>query len=96
MEVRSGLHLEGHSEGLAATIDSIGELLWLHHLSRDVSGDMLLLRCLKERPVKAWLVATRKISLGLEVLLGVLMSVVKAQWETLAREPRLTEGLLLR
>lgn len=62
------MHLEGHSKGLAATSGPICELLWLHHLLRDVAGYVLFLRTLVERPVEAWLVSTRKISLCLEVL----------------------------
>lgn len=92
--MRICLHLDRHSEGLASTYYSISELLWLYHLSLYVNRNMLLLGSLKERLVKAWLVSTRKISLGLKVLLDVLLSVIYAHLKALARESGLNEGLL--
>jgi len=91
VELRTGLHLVGRSEGLVASSHSVCELLGLHGLLRHECMHLLLVGDLDLGLVKAWLADSRKICMGLEVWLGGL---VIAHWDALSSEARREEGLL--
>ena len=94
VEVRTSLHLIWHSKGLASSSNCIGKLLGLHNLCGHIHRHLLLLRDLLDWLYLACLSDTRKISLDLELLLGVLLSVVWGILDPLNREAGRVKGLL--
>ena len=94
MEVRTSLHLIWHSKGLASSSNCIDKLLGLRNLCGHIHRHLLLLRDLLDWLYLACLTDTRKISLDLELLLGVLLSVVWGILDPLNWEAGRVKGLL--
>jgi hypothetical protein len=94
VEVRTGLHLIWNSKGLASSSNCIEKLLGLRRLCGQIHRHLLVLRNLLDWLYWACLSDTRKISLGLELLLGVLLSVVWGSLDPLNREAGRVKGLL--